>query len=287
MIKQYIQQSSVKLGMIISMLFLVLSLHGKEIKVLAIGNSFSDDALEHYLYQIGAANGDTIIIGNLAIGGASLELHYNHSLNNAPTYSYRKIVDGTRTITGNATLEQGLKDEEWDFISLQQVSQNSGLYDTFFPYLPRLINYINKNVQNTDFQLVLHMTWAYAADSSHPGFSNYERDQETMYNAIVENVNRVASEMEIPVIVPAGTAIQNARTSKLGDTLTSDGFHLEGTYGKYTASCAWYETLTGKCVVGTPYKPDGISDVEAFIAQASAHFAVINPNKVTNIITCE
>ena len=287
MIKKLIKQSSIKITLVVSMLFLFISLFGKEIRILAVGNSFSDDALEHYLYQIGNANGDTIIIGNLAIGGASLELHYNNCLNNTPAYSYRKIIDGKRTFTDNVTLEQGLIDEEWDYISLQQVSQNAGLYESFFPYLPHLMNYINENVHNSDFQFVLHMTWSYATDASHQGFLNYGRDQDAMYTAIIETINKIASEMEIPVIVPVGTAIQNARTSKLGDTLTRDGFHLEETYGRYTASCAWYEKLTGKCVVGNSYKPDSISDLEAFIAQASAHFAVINPNKVTNIITCE
>lgn len=254
---------------------------------MAIGNSFSDDALEHYLYQIGAANGDTLVIGNLAIAGASLEIHYNYSVNNAAVYSYRKITNGVRTVMENVTLEEGLKEEEWDYISLQQVSHNAGLYETFFPYLPHLMSYVRRNARKPDFQFVLHMTWAYAEDTSHPGFSNYERNQGTMYNAIVDTANKIASETEISIIVPVGTAIQNARTSKMKDTLTRDGFHLQETYGKYTASCTWYEKLTGKCVVGTPYKPETITDLQAFIAQISAHFAVINPNIVTRIITGE
>lgn len=45
------------------------------IKVLAIGNSFSQDAVEQYLHELGEAEGITMIIGNMFIGGCSLERH--------------------------------------------------------------------------------------------------------------------------------------------------------------------------------------------------------------------
>ena len=267
--------------------FFLTTIYAREIKVLAIGNSFSDDAVEHYLYQIGAVNGDTLIIGNLVIGGASLELHDNNATQNNPAYSYRKIVNGVRTVTEQTTLEKGIKDEDWDYISLQQVSQNAGRYDTFFPYLPRLIDYVKKHTTNPGMQLVLHMTWAYAQDATHSGFANYDKDQQFMYDKIVETINKVSDELQVPTIIPSGTAIQNARTSSLDDTLCRDGFHLELTYGRYTAACTWYEVLTGNCVVGNTYKPETIDNIKAFIAQISAHFAVVNPNKITNLPVCK
>lgn len=272
-----------KIALPLLLLFLLTTIHAKEIKVLAIGNSFSDDAIEHYLYHLAITNGDTLIIGNLVIGGCSLEMHDDNATQNKPAYSYRKIVNGEKTVSAETTLEKGIKDEEWDFISLQQVSHNAGLYDTFFPYLPRMVDYVKQHATNPHMQLILHMTWAYAHDSTHGGFTNYNKDQHLMYDKIVETINKAADEVKITTIVPSGTAIQNARTSGLGDTLCRDGFHLESTYGRYTASCAWYEILAGKCVVGNSYKPGTIDDTEAFIAQASAHFAIMTPNKVTEI----
>lgn len=262
------------------------NLHAREIKVLAIGNSFSDDALEHYLYQLGADHGDTLTIGNLAIAGASLELHHNNALNDAPAYSYRKIVHGARTVSAGTTLKKGLMDEEWDYISLQQVSHNAGRYETYFPYLTHLLQYVKAHAGNPDATIILHMTWAYAQDCTHPGFAAYGNDQEKMFAAILETTSKIAAELNIPIVVPAGTAIQNARTSSLGDTLCVDGFHLERTYGRYTAACTWYEALTGHCVVGNPFKPEQISECQAFIAQISAHFAVINAHKVTHLSAC-
>ncbi|MFA5650536.1 MAG: DUF4886 domain-containing protein [Proteiniphilum sp.] len=272
-----------KISLSLLFFFFLMTIYAKEIKVLAIGNSFSDDAIEHYLYQLAATNGDTLIIGNLVIGGASLELHDNNATQNNPTYSYRKIVKGKKMIITQTTLEEGIKDEEWDYISLQQVSHNAGLYDTFFPYLPRMIDYVKQHATNSNMQIILHMTWAYAQDAAHLGFANYDKDQHLMYDMIVETINKVADEVKITTIVPSGTAIQNARTSGLGDTLCKDGFHLESTYGRYTAACTWYEVLTRNCVVGNSYKPDTIDDTEAFIAQISAHFAVENPRKITNL----
>ena len=45
------------------------------IKVLAIGNSFSQDAVEQYLHELGEAEGITMIIGNMFIGGTARAKH--------------------------------------------------------------------------------------------------------------------------------------------------------------------------------------------------------------------
>src|SRR5690554_4668636 len=68
------------------------------IKILAIGNSFSQDAIETYLHELAEAEGISVIIGNLYIGGASLELHWKNASNNTAAYDYRKIdLDNIKT----------------------------------------------------------------------------------------------------------------------------------------------------------------------------------------------
>ena len=104
------------------------------IKILAVGNSFSDDGVE-YLDELAKAAGIKLIIGNLYIGGCSLERHWNNVQDELPAYDYRKNVEGVQTNTPKTTLQQALQDEEWDYITVQQVSQNSGLYDTYYPYI--------------------------------------------------------------------------------------------------------------------------------------------------------
>lgn len=258
-------------------------IYGKQIKLLAIGNSFSDDAIEHYLPGLVEADGDTIIIGNMYIGGCSLERHYNNSINNSPDYSYRKIVDGVKSTTPNYRLVDAIVDEKWDYISFQQASALSGLYNSYFPYLNHLIDFAKQHSTNPDMKIVLHATWAYAQNATHTGFASYGNDQKTMFNAIIDATSRVAEEAGIDIIIPAGTAIQNGRTSSLGDTFCRDGYHLDLNYGRYTASCTWYEKLFQKSVVGNSYAPYTITPFQVKVAQLAAHHAVKIPKEVTSI----
>ena len=253
------------------------------LKVLAIGNSFSEDAIEYYLYGLAKAAGKDIVIGNLYIGGAELSQHVDNAMNNADAYSYRKInKSGTKTTTANVSIATALADENWDYISFQQVSQNSGLYDTFVETLPALYDYVSQNNPNEYTRYLLHQTWAYAQNSTHSGFANYDNDQMKMYEAIVDAYNK--AEMLIPTyeIVPSGTAIQNARTSYLGDNFNRDGYHLNE-LGRYTAASTWFEVLFNESVVGNSYVPDGFVEVDAEIAQNAAHEAVLNPDMVTEL----
>ena len=82
------------------------------LRILAIGNSFSQDAVEQYLYELFEAAGQKVIIGNLYIGGCSLERHWGNTSNGKADYYYRKIVNGVKTETKNATIFHGLTDEQ-------------------------------------------------------------------------------------------------------------------------------------------------------------------------------
>ena len=274
--------------LLLLLLFFVAGiLYPREIRLLTIGNSFSEDAVEHNLHGLVVAEGDTIVIGNMYIGGCSLETHHNNAQNDAPAYSYRKIVEGVKCVTANYRLSDALADEEWDYISLQQVSSLSGIFESYYPYVTSLMDYVKRYARNDDVVFILHATWAYAGDSNHPGFANYNNDQLTMYRAIIEATNRVAEQTGFRMIIPAGTAIQNGRTSTLGDTYCSDGYHLQHTYGRYTASCAWYEMLFDKSVVGNSYRPESMSSCQALIAQLSAHYAVRKPYEITPVEVCD
>jgi len=252
------------------------------LKVLAIGNSFSEDAIENYLFELADAAGKKIIIGNLYIGGASLSLHEKNSREDKAAYSYRKInLSGQKHTINQFTLSDGIADEDWDYISVQQVSQNSGQYEVVMQHLPQLLDYVRKRAPKA--KIVYHQTWAYQHDSTHPGFASYDRSQEKMYNAIVATTQKVSKIKDIHTVIPSGSAIQNARTSSLGDTLTRDGYHLDLSYGRFTAACTWYQKLFGIDVRENLYKPDSISETQAKIAKEAAYHAVKKPFKVSKI----
>ncbi|MBE8722004.1 DUF4886 domain-containing protein [Sphingobacterium sp. Ka21] len=256
----------------------------KVIHILAIGNSFSADALETHFFGIAQAAGVRVIIGNLAAPGAPLDFHVKNFETSANPYLYTKIVlDGTKTVTRNASFGMALKDEKWDYITFQQVSHYAGKYETFGENLPKLVNYVRDSIKYDGVKFALHQTWAYAETSNHPGFPNYNNDQLTMYKAIVKAVNQAAKLVKIKTIIPAGTAIQNARTSVMGSDLTTDGFHLSPSTGRYIAAAVWFEKLTGQDVIGNPYSPAGIGSEELAIMQRAAHAAVKKPDTITVI----
>jgi len=252
------------------------------LRVLAIGNSFSEDALESYLFELADSVGERIIIGNLYIGGASLSLHVENSRENKAAYSYRKInLAGNKNTIENSTLYDGLKDDDWDYVSVQQVSENSGQYEVVMQHLPQLIAYVRKHVPRA--KIIYHQTWAYQKSAPPTVFANYDGSQEIMYNAIAETTQKISLLRDIYAIIPSGSAIQNARTSSLGDTLTRDGFHLDLTYGRFTASCTWFQKLFGLDPRKNAYKPDSITELQSRIAKEAAYQAVKNPFQVSRI----
>ncbi len=264
--------------------------HPKEkvLRVLAIGNSFSEDAIEYYLHKLAEADGKKIIIGNLYIGGAPLSLHWKNADSNLAAYNYRKIgLDGIKHKFPNTSIAQALNDEKWDLISFQQSSPLSGKYETIAKHLPLLKAYVEAQIRHSDKyksssmpKYAFHQTWAYSPDAKHTGFANYNRNQNQMYREIAEASKMVKDKLKISMVIPAGTAIQNARQTELGLDLTRDGYHLNQQIGRYIAACIWYEMLFKTSVVGNRFKPEKVTDKEAKIAQEAAHRARKSPFKL-------
>ncbi len=253
------------------------------IRILAIGNSFSEDAVENYLWDIAASDGKTLIIGNMYIPGCPLERHLGNARADKAEYRYRKTgKEGIRVQKDKVALSEALADEDWDYVSFQQSSPLSGLYETWEASLPELVSYVRERVpKKTKF--ILHQTWAYQGDSRHSGFSNYGRDQMRMWAAITDAVQKAAKSQKIKTIVPSGTAVQNLRTSYMGDHVTRDGYHLDKLIARDAAACAWYGTLAGRSVLGNAYCPEGLSEDGKRIAQRAAHEAVLRPFEVTSL----
>ena len=230
-----------------------------KIRILFIGNSFSDDTAE-YMPNICKNLGYTNVeIGNLVIGGCEIDTHYYNALYGYPNYEFRyhngkawdKKVGGK-----NQTFAFGVGYTDWDIISLQQVSGNSGLPETY-SNLDNLATEVKKIATNPNAEIVFNMTWAYQQGSKHSSYYLYNRDQITMYNAIV---NTVQSEVGYTVI-PNGTAIQNARTSFMGDTLTRDGYHLNEYIGRYIAALTAVAKLLNEDLSNLTWKPEIVTPI--------------------------
>ncbi len=263
------------------------------LRVLAIGNSFSEDAVEQYLWEMGQEVGVDFIIGNAYRGGWSLISHWKDARSLAADTEYRKVVDGRRTNLGKFTLRHIITDEPWDVITFQQVSQDAGRTDSYEPGLSLMIGYVKALARVDTVRLGFHQTWAYSQDSEHQGFANYNRDQMLMYSCITAAVEKAMHyhKGDLTFYIPSGTAIQNARTTLLARNntdkqsvnreLTRDGYHLNYTIGRYIAACTWFEVLTGKSAIGLKTRPKDLIPEMALIAQNAAHAAVLSPKAVT------
>jgi len=253
----------------------------KTIKILAIGNSFSDDATQWLAYIL-MNMGYEIYIGNLYIGGCSLDTHWANANSGEKVYDYRVSQWGTWSST-KQSLEYGIKHKDWDIITIQQVSQNSGMPETF-GNLENLIGFINEKKTNPDAKLFWHMTWAYEGDSTHSGFPNYESDQMKMYNAIVNaGQTKILTNSAFTGIIPSGTTIQNLRTSYLGDHITRDGYHLSYDVGRYAAALTWAKLLTGESIDNVTYIPKEYPNVANHLPaiKEAVNNAIEKPFEVT------
>ena len=254
------------------------------LKVLAIGNSFSIDSMTHLWRMFYSTGYDSVILGNLAIGGCDLNKHYNNMVNNIADYEYWHNDNNSWQISQGANLLEVLKSEDWDIISIQQVSQDSGRPETF-GYLDEIIAFLKEN-EIGNAKIYWNMTWAYQQDTAHSGFANYGRDQMTMYNAIINAVqSNIATNDQIDGIFTPGTTIQNLRTV-LGDELTRDGFHLTEGIGRYAAALTWYCYLSGNSASTVKWVPSSFKDEIAphlsDIYQA-VDASIANPYSVTDI----
>ena len=254
-----------------------------ELKILAIGNSFSVDAMQ-YLWDIASDGGVRLVLGNLYIGGCSLDTHASNIANNSPAYTYYKNTSGAWSNTASTSVATALADEDWDIITVQQASHHSGMPSTY-ARLGDILTYLGTNAPQA--KIYFHMTWAYQSDSTHSGFANYGGDQMTMYNAILSTVDeKVRTEPRILGVIPSGTAIQNLRSSYIGDTVTRDGYHMSYDLGRYTTALTWYAYLTGGDVRQITYAP---ADYAATINQnreaivQAVEGAIAQPYAVTKV----
>ena len=237
-------------------------------KILAIGNSFSEDAMR-YLHELAEAGGMDVETVNLYIGGCSMETHWNNIVNNAPLYMYQH---NGQLSDRYVTIQDTLDEKDWDIITCQQVSHCSGMYETYEPYCAKIYEYLREKKPNA--VLWMQKTWAYEIDSDHGGFVNYDKDQQKMYEALSDAYGKAAASVGVSLI-PCGDVIQKVRTvepfiyEKGGMTLCRDGFHMHLLYGRYLLAAVWYETLCGGNILENPFvpataeMPDAIVDMEA------------------------
>lgn len=256
------------------------------IKILAIGNSFSEDSME-YLYGILQDLGyKEIVLGNMYTGGCSLATHAKNIEHKEKGYysTYHENTNGKWTHDSNSpTLVKTINKYDWDYVSIQQVSGDSGRPETFEPYLTTVIDYVKEKCPNAE--IMWNMTWAYPEGSDYSSFKNYGYDQMTMYNAILSTTKSlILPREEISFVIPTGTAVQNARTSFITESqLHRDNLHLSNDIGRFLAAMMWARQITGMSVANVTYNPavNKINEQIMTVIKESVENAYNHPFEIT------
>lgn len=230
-------------------------------KILAIGNSFSQDA-SRYIHQSAASQGMDVTIVNLYIGGCSLETHWHNAECNLPEYDYERNGEKTER---KISITEALDEEAWDVVTVQQCSHDSGWMDSYEPFLTRLLEVIRAHAPGA--RIAMQETWAYEHDSDHSRFPRYNRSQAEMYDRLRFCYRTMARKHEL-LLLPCGEVIQRVRALPAfhvptgGRSLCRDGFHMSYSYGRYLLSCVWLGCLCGLKATDNPFVPDGEEEVE-------------------------
>ncbi|MBQ9953133.1 MAG: DUF4886 domain-containing protein [Clostridia bacterium] len=274
------------------------------LKILAIGNSFSQDATVYFWGIANSYGVENVVVENLSIGGCSLDTHYENITNNNAAYGYYKwtSANGGVSVNGeNKSIAEALAEEDWDIITLQQASGENLVFSTedatkydptagepidTYSKLDEIIAYLQENKPNA--KILWHMTWAYGIGSTHKAFAAYGNDQMVMYNSLLDRAQELTeTHNALEGVLPSGAAIQNLRgfalldSAKSGTTITRDGYHLNKGIGRYTAALTWYCYITGadprevNCIPDNEYATD-IETYRSAIAE-SVYNAIRNP----------
>jgi len=287
----------------------------KVIKVLAVGNSFSANALHHF-GEIVKASGNKTIAMNAMIGGCDFERHMRH----ADAFDANPDDPQGRPYPGKKSLKDLLTAEKWDFVTIQQVSHKSFRPDTFHPQVDRLIAYIRKYAPQAE--IVIHQTWAYRDDHrwfvEHEKYQDQPVNRDVMYKGLRAAYDGLAKDTGFRQI-PCGDAMELARLDpawgifvpdevfnpktavypalpknekrslnngyswkknvKTGTcSLGKDAFHAN-IQGEYLLGCVWLEFFFGQSAIGNTFVPKGMTAEDAAILRRVAHRAVLEKQR--------
>ncbi|MCO8125269.1 DUF4886 domain-containing protein [Stieleria sp. TO1_6] len=277
----------------------------RTVRVLTIGNSFAQNACR-YLPQISRDGAVDLIIGTANLGGCTLEKHATLAKRSAadPTRKPYTHADGNKRT--QVSLQEYLKLEPWDFVTVQQMSALSFHPETFQPHLDYLVELIRSEAPQA--KLVVHQTWAYRPDS--PLLKQQRVSQDEMYQRLSKAYADVAQKYQA-TIIPVGTAFQRVREAAGHQVVVPDsefdydqpefpslpdqsnslvvGWHWQkggdkpalkldfkhaNAAGCYLAGLVWYETLTGKDAREITFVPAAVDHQQATFLRQTAHAVV-------------
>lgn len=208
-------------------------------KILSIGNSFSQDA-QRYLHRLALKEGVQLKCVNLYIGGCSLRRHYLNMLDDNVAYDFQFNGQSTGI---KVSIRQALVSDNWDYITLQQASHDSAHFGTYTPDIEALSAYVRKYCPKT--KLLIHQTWAYETGSVKlAGQERFATDAE-MFASIEDAYNKAFELISADGLIPAGKAMLTAAQTGI-EKIHRDTYHASLGAGRYLLALCWFKYLTGR-----------------------------------------
>jgi len=220
-----------------------------KLDVLFIGNSFAIDtstALPEIFNSIGISNVNVYVLYK---GACSMKQHYEYYKSGEAVYElWQYNIYGGKKIESACSIRDVMRREPYDVVVFQQYSLESGDYTTYEPYLSKIIQAYNITKLSPRTTFAFNQTWAYSSKNKNIGRYG---TQMGMYRKICDSVKKMKAVSGIDVVIPCGTAVQNARavTSLSGENeLTRDGLHIDLYMGRYLLACTFFEAIIAPCM---------------------------------------
>ena len=239
----------------------------KSLKILFVGNSFAVDTMEHAANIALDLGVESLKFGTLYIGGCSIEMHYENAVGDLPAYAYYTNLGEGWEKTEEYKISDAVKSEDWDWIAIQHGSKEGRRYTSIECYekLGPLVDYL-KALAPAHTRIAFNLTWLGEHTRQHHEIISYRGDMVTMRRRLEEVTREVMEQNpKIDLLVPTGTAVENARTSHIG-LLTRDCFHLSMDKGRFIAGLAFISTVTGLDAAAIDWAPEGVDDYTVQVA---------------------
>ena len=235
----------------------------QSVKLLTVGNSLADNATA-YLPDFANAAGNKLVIFKANLGGHSLEQHagyakaYEANHDDPKGHAYKGKIDPKTGQKHDFSLGEALQSDQWDYVTIQQVSGKSYLLETYEPYAQILIDCIHRYAPKA--KIMVLETWAYREDCDL--FTSGTLNQEKMHSGIKTAYGTIAAKYGLDIL-PAGDAFQTARNTDRWRFVPDTKYDfsnapkdvLPAVKGGLNAGWKWaVDTKTGKQRLSLDYK---------------------------------
>lgn len=248
----------------------------KRLKVLTIGNSFSNSVFVFLPSVVRAAGDCEIVMERASLGGCSLERHWKLTEQSEKDPSFKPYPRYRRNGVAEEnvySLRDLLKKHRYDVVTIQQASHDSWKKETYFPYAAKICEYVRKHSPGA--KIMIQQTWSYRPDD--PRLEEWGITPDEMYRRLAAAYEEAAEKLGIEII-PTGDAVEYARKHqkhkfkpldwkkymtlqypdplpdqtgslingffyrKRDKSLAHDAFHLNKR-GEYLQACVWFIAL--------------------------------------------